>query len=120
MYEIAMESDGEIGVLQKDISVSQDISNKYLDQIISSLKSAKLIKVAKGRKSGYVLTRDPKSITMLDIHNAFEPGMLSIECFKPDCSCEKVEFCKARDFWTVVDRTMTETFKSQTLADMLE
>lgn len=120
MYEIAMFSDGDKGVLQKDISINQDISIKYLDQIIAALKSAKLIRVASGRKSGYVLTRDPKLITMLDIHNAFEPGMLAIECFKPNCSCDKVEYCRAREFWVKVDNRMKETFRSQTLADMLE
>lgn len=119
IIEIAINTNNT-GVLQKDIATSQGISNKYLDQIIAALKSAKLIKVASGRKSGYVLTRDPKLITMLDIHNAFEPGMLAIECFKPNCSCDKVEYCRAREFWVKVDNRMKETFRSQTLADMLE
>ncbi|HRS19749.1 MAG TPA: Rrf2 family transcriptional regulator, partial [Bacteroidales bacterium] len=59
IIEIAMNS-SEHGVLQKDIAKTQNISNKYLDQIIAELKSADLIVNTGGKKSGYRLNGDPK------------------------------------------------------------
>ena len=52
ILEIALE-ESENGVFQKDISERQKISNKYLDNIITALKTAGLIKNVKGKKSGY-------------------------------------------------------------------
>jgi Rrf2 family protein len=69
------EADQSKGILQKDIARNQDISNKYLDQIILGLKVAGLINNIKGHKSGYILTRDAETITIYDIHCAFEPGI---------------------------------------------
>jgi Rrf2 family protein len=71
LIEIAKDELGE-GVFQKDISKNQDISIKYLDQIIQSLKVAGLIVNVKGKKSGYILTRKPSEITVYDIHRAFK------------------------------------------------
>ena len=76
MVDLALHQNSE-GVLQKEIAHRQDISNKYLDQIISGLKTAGLIKTIRGKKSGYVLTRNPDHISILEIYAAFE-GQLNI------------------------------------------
>ena len=70
MLEIAMNKEQD-GVFQKDIAKNQNISIKYLDHIIHSLKASRLIVNVRGKKSGYTLTREPSEITMFDIHNAF-------------------------------------------------
>ena len=71
MIEIAIDTE-QTGKLQKEIAKNQDISEKYLDQIISSLKIAGLIKNFKGKKSGYVLTRSASDIRINEIIEAFE------------------------------------------------
>ena len=71
MIELAMQGNGK-GVLQKEISERQEISLKYLDQIIASLKASGLIANSEGRMSGYTLSKDPGKISVYDLYKAFE------------------------------------------------
>ncbi|MCF8226570.1 MAG: Rrf2 family transcriptional regulator [Bacteroidales bacterium] len=119
MIEIARSSP-ELGILQKDISVNQEISNKYLDHIIHGLKVAGLIGNVRGRKSGYVLTRKAADITVYDIHNAFEPGICVIDCLGSTFKCDREEECEARGFWGRLNKQIRDYFKSITLLDLVE
>jgi len=108
------------GVLQKDIAADQDISLKYLDHIINALKVSRLIKNTRGRKSGYILTKDPGSITVYDIHNAFEPGLNIVECLEDKSCCQRTSRCATRDFWSKLNNLLIDNLKSKTLADLVE
>lgn len=119
ILEIAMNRD-ENGIYQKEIAQNQDISYKYLDQIINALKVAGLVTKAAGRKSGYVLTRDPSEITVYDIHNAFEPGICVIDCLAMNFSCEREKFCSLRGFWGQLNNQIINYFKSTTIKDLME
>jgi Rrf2 family protein len=117
MIEIARHSP-EVGIFQKDISINQDISVKYLDHIIHALKTARLVINVKGKKSGYILTRKPSEITILDIHNAFEPGICVVECLSDQIKCHREAECMAKGFWKGLNTQLTEYFKSVTLEDL--
>jgi Rrf2 family protein len=119
MIEIGMDTSGK-GVFQKQIAEKQEISVKYLDHIIHALKTSGLISNVKGRKSGYVLTRPPDEITMLDIHNSFESGICVIDCLSPNITCDRNERCAARGFWGHVNNKIINYFKSVTLQDMID
>lgn len=119
MIEIAKHSPGT-GVFQKDIATAQEISNKYLDHITHGLKVAGLITNVKGKKSGYVLTRPPEEITVLDIHSAFEAGICVIDCMNDNFKCDREKGCEARGFWAGLNRQVTEYFESTTLQDFLD
>jgi len=118
MVEIA-KADQKIGIFQKDISEKQKISIKYLDHIIHSLKTAGLIVNIKGKKSGYRLTRNPSEITMLDIHNAFEPEIAVIECLSEHITCEFELICNTNSFWHGLNDIIIEYFSNATLEDLL-
>jgi Rrf2 family protein len=118
LLEIA-ENEHTGGVFQKDISVQQSLSIKYLDQIIHGLKLSGLITNAKGKKSGYRLNRKAEDITLLDIHNALEPEIFLVECLSPECICERIENCPAHDIWGDLNRVVIEYMKNITLADVL-
>lgn len=111
---------GENGIYQKEIAHNQDISYKYLDQIINALKVAGLVTKAAGRKSGYVLTRNPTEITVYDIHNAFEPGICVIDCIEMNFSCDREKFCSLKGFWGQLNNQIIEYFKSTTIKDLME
>ena len=99
MIEIA-NSTKPNGMLQKDIAKNQNISLKYLDPIISSLKLKGLITNSKGKGSGYILTRPPASINMLDIYTAFEQ-IIVVECINNMEFCDRsAHDCKGRNYWT--------------------
>jgi Rrf2 family protein len=107
------------GVLQKDISLSQSLSNKYLDHIIHGLKSSGLIVNIKGKKSGYRLNRKPEDITLLDVHNALEREIFIVECLEPVCNCDRSENCPAYEVWGDLNKIIIAYLKNITLADML-
>ncbi|TDN97244.1 RrF2 family transcriptional regulator [Sunxiuqinia elliptica] len=117
MLEIAKD-ESQSGVFQKDIAANQDISVKYLDQIIHALKVAGLIINLKGRKSGYILTRNASEITMLDIHNAFEPGICVIDCLAKSFDCERKSFCEVIGFWEKLNHMVVDYFEQVTLEDI--
>lgn len=117
MLEIAKD-ESQSGVFQKDIAANQDISVKYLDQIIHALKVAGLISNLKGRKSGYILTRNASEITMLDIYNAFEPGICVIDCLTRSFDCERKSFCEVVGFWEKLNQLVVDYFEQVTLEDL--
>jgi len=118
MIEVA-KGTPEQGVFQKDIAASQLLSNKYLDHIIQALKTAQLIRNARGRKSGYILTRNPADITIFDIHRAFEPGICLVDCISEGYTCEMSDECQARGFWGNLNNLIIDYFKSVTLEDLI-
>ena len=119
VLEIAL-SECNNGIYQKDISENQDISYKYLDQIINSLKVAGLVTKASGRKSGYILTREPQDITIYDIHNAFEPGICVIDCLSLNYTCNRETYCALKGFWGKLNNQIIDYFKSVTIRDLME
>jgi Rrf2 family protein len=118
ILEIALE-ESDNGVFQKDISERQDISVKYLDSIITALKTAGLIVNARGKKSGYKLTRKPDKIKILDVYNAFEPGVVVVDCLSNKNICDRASKCGVRDFWGGLNKTIINYMKSYTLEDLI-
>jgi Rrf2 family protein len=119
MVEIA-KSDQKEGIFQKDISLHQKISLKYLDHIIDSLKTARLITSVRGHKSGYKLARPATEITMLDIHNAFGPDICIVECLTRTSVCEMVPTCPSREFWGGLNNLIYDYLKSVSLDDLVK
>lgn len=119
MLEIARNNNSK-GVFQKDIAESQSISNKYLDHIIHSLKTSGLISNVKGKKSGYLLTRDAGNITVFDIHKAFEPDLCLAECLSANFQCERSEHCEAQGFWQGLNTLIINYLRSVTLDDLVK
>ncbi|WP_321370331.1 Rrf2 family transcriptional regulator [uncultured Draconibacterium sp.] len=118
ILEIAL-SDSENGIYQKDISANQNISYKYLDHIINSLKVAGLVSKAGGKRSGYILTRKPEEITIYDIHNAFEPGICVVDCVSHNFTCKREGTCASHGFWGELNNQIITYLKSTTIADLM-
>lgn len=119
ILEIALEQ-SENGVFQKDISERQRISIKYLDSIIASLKAAGLIMNIRGKKSGYRLTREPEKIRVLDVFNAFEPGISIVECMNNNFICDYASKCAVKEFWGGLNQMMITYFETHTLEDLIK
>ena len=120
MIEIGSDTTPSNGVFQKDIAKNQNLSVKYLDHIISSLKASGLITTVRGRKSGYILTRPASEISMLDIHNAFENGICVIDCLDINFKCENDGVCKSQEFWKGLNVIVLDYFKATTLKDLID
>ena len=86
-------------VLLKDISSAQDISLKYLGQLIIPLKVAGLIKSTRGSHGGYFLARPPGKIKLIEILTAVEGTLDIAECIKSPEICYRSKNCVARKIW---------------------
>lgn len=119
MLEIASHP-AEQGVFQKDIAENQEISIKYLDHIIRDLKVAGLLVNAKGKKSGYVLTRPAEKITIYDIFQAFEPAIVVVECLSETCTCTRQSKCPSKLIYSELNSLIIEHLEGVTLRDLVK
>lgn len=110
---------GNTGILQKEISERQLIPLKYLDSIISSLKSAGLIVNYAGKGHGYVLTRQPEHISVYDIYRAFEPDLTQTNCQCGDDECLKGDLCPDSDFWYFLNSEIKKIMSCSTLEQLI-
>lgn len=119
VLEIALDESGN-GVFQKDIGARQKISVKYLDHIIPALKTAGLVVNKSGRKSGYIITRKPSEIRLLEIYKAFEPDVVIVDCISHRYICELSKKCGAKDFWAGLNNVIIQYFESHTVEDLIK
>jgi len=119
MIEIANSTEPN-GILQKDIAKNQNISLKYLDPIIASLKLKGLVINSKGKGSGYKLTRPADKISMLDIYTAFEQ-IVVIECINNLSFCDRsLHDCKGRNFWNEFKVDFEKILSKKNLAQIID
>jgi Rrf2 family protein len=119
MIELGLHK-GKDGMFQKDIAKNQQLSEKYLDPLIASLKTSGLIINVKGKKSGYMLNKPADEITIYDIYRAFEPELSIIHCTNKPVTCFVSRICVANEFWQGMNDTMTKYMMKTTLQDMLK
>ncbi len=109
------------GPLQiKTIARQQDISGKYLEQLMAILKSAGLVTSIRGAKGGYLLARPPNHIKLSDVFNCLEGPVTTVECIENESYCTRVHDCAARQVWTQVQEAITNVLQSITLQDLVD
>ncbi|AEH44082.1 transcriptional regulator, BadM/Rrf2 family [Thermodesulfatator indicus DSM 15286] len=103
-----------------EISKRQNLSVKYLEQLIIPLKKAGLIKSIRGPKGGHILSRPPEEITVWDVVSVLEGIKALTPCvIKPEL-CEHSDTCPTRDVWALLTKNIEECLKGITLADLLK
>jgi len=112
--------DEKTGMYQKDIAMNQQLSEKYLDPIVSALKIAGLITNLGGKKSGYILNKPKSEITIYDIYRAFEPELAIIHCTNKPVTCFISRICVANEYWMGLNDTITKYLKNTTLDDIIK
>ena len=103
----------------KDISTRQEISVKYLEQIIALLNKAGLLETARGNHGGYRLKKDIEQYTIGEILRAAEGDLAPIVCVKEESTCNKQTNCLTYTFWKGLDDVINEYIDSKTLADLI-
>jgi Rrf2 family protein len=119
MLDLAMHY-GKKPVLLKDISARQDISLRYLEQIVSPLIAAKLISSTRGPKGGITLSRSPRKIKLSEIIELLEGPITPVDCVENPGVCTRAPSCAARDVWSDLARAMHGVLESTTLQDLVE
>jgi Rrf2 family cysteine metabolism transcriptional repressor len=110
---------GEGPIELKEIAKKEDISLKYLEQVINSLRTAGLVKSIRGSKGRYSLAKPPSEICMYDVVETLEGPLNLLECLHDSKVCQKVPSCVTRDIWKEVSDAISKIFYSVTLEDMV-
>jgi Rrf2 family cysteine metabolism transcriptional repressor len=103
----------------KTIAERQGISVKYLEQLMSLLRSAGFVRSIRGSKGGYVLARAPEQINLYDVFRCLEGAVSTAECTEDTDYCERAADCAAREVWLRVEEAIQGVLSSMTLADMV-
>lgn len=109
------------GPLQtKIIAQRQNISVKYLEQLMAGLKSAGLVRSIRGSKGGYVLAKAPNQIKISEVFHALEGFVITVECLENESYCARVADCVARQLWAQVQQAIETVLQSITLQDLID
>lgn len=119
MIDLAM-NDGENYITIKEIAKRQDITAKYLEQIVSLLNKAGFLKTARGTTGGYKLAKPANEYIVGDILRATEGELAPIYCLTEQGSCSRQKQCKTHSFWKGLDDVINEYVDSKTLADLIK
>ena len=119
MIDLALNDNGSYITL-KDIAKRQDITNKYLEQIVALLNKAGFLETARGNNGGYKLARKPEEYNIGDILRATEGDLAPIYCLTEDGECLRKKECKTYSFWKALDDVINEYVNSKTLKDLLK
>ena len=119
MIRLAME-DGSDPLQLNEISRQENISEKYLSQIVIPLRRAGLIESVRGARGGYKLSKANSDISLLDVVNAMEGGIEIVHCLKDDELCDRTSSCTTYQVWDDVTRAMENTLARYTLDVLLE
>ena len=116
MIDLAKEG-GERPVPVKEIAKRQNISEKYLEQIISPLSKAGLVKSIRGAQGGYILAKSADEITAGEILRAEEGTIAPVECC--DTGCDHSDGCVTFGLYKKIQDAVDSVVDSTTIADML-
>ena len=119
MVDLALHYDqGPVRI--NDIAKRQDISVKYLEQLIIPLKKASLIRSVRGPKGGHMLAKPSADITIGDIVMLLENETSLAPCLKNPDVCDRTDTCFTRDIWKKLTKKIYDTLGSITLWDVIK
>ncbi|MHC4640325.1 MAG: RrF2 family transcriptional regulator [Planctomycetota bacterium] len=119
IIELAMNYGG--GPLQiRIIAQRQEISVKYLEQLMTILRSAGFIRSIRGSKGGYLLARQPGQIKLSDVFDSLEGNITTVECVEDKNYCDRTADCIARQVWMQVQQAIKNVLQSITLQDLVD
>lgn len=117
LMELAMKH-GSGPVLVETIARNQDISGKYIHNLMSLLKSADIVSSVRGPSGGFVLSREPKDISLLEAFEVLEGKISPVECVKKNNCCTKQNFCATQEVWQQVSSAIENVLSKFTLQDL--
>lgn len=119
MLDIAL-NDAKTPVRIKDIAERQQISDKYLEQIVSSLNKAGFVKSLRGPQGGYRLTKKPEEYTVGMILRLIEGSLAPVACLDDDINnCTRTDRCPTLILWEKLYDAISEVVDNITLADLI-
>ena len=120
MLDLAMDTSGE-PVRIKDVAERQEISVKYLEQIVSILAKAGYVRSIRGPQGGYRLAREPEDYTVGMILRLTEGSLTPVECAEAEPgACSREDTCVTRKLWKELDEAIRSVVDKYTLEDLVQ
>ncbi len=119
---IDLAENGEGGYIPlKDIAERQNISKKYLEQIIPLFNKSDVLKTSRGAQGGYKLSRSPDKYTVGEILRITEGSLAPVACLEQEPNqCERCNECITLPVWKGLERIINEYLDSITLQDLID
>ena len=120
LLDLAVYNTGE-PISLKDVAKRQEISEKYLEQIISLLNKAGFVRSIRGAQGGYMLAKTPSEYTVGMILRLTEGRLAPVSCVGEDSiECERRQGCVTVRVWEKLNDAVNQVVDNITLADLVE
>lgn len=119
MLDLVLEGGGGPVVL-RDVARRQDISEKYLEQLVAPLTRSGLLKSVRGAAGGYLLTREPQAYTVGEILRTQEGSLAVVDCVREGQSCEREDRCPTVGLWRRLSQAVDDVVDHTTLQDLAD
>ena len=118
MIDLA-EHQAERYVPLKEVAARQEISEKYLENILKVLVQNGFLEGLRGKGGGYRLTRSPDQYTVAEILLLTEGSLAPVSCLVPGApACQRMTNCRTYNMWKGLNDLITNYFGNITLADL--
>ena len=119
MLDLAIYNTGE-PVRLTDVARRQQISEKYLEQIISVLNKAGFVRSVRGAQGGYMLTKEPAEYTVGSVLRLTEGDLAPVSCVGMDSvDCDRRDGCVTVRIWEQLNEAVNNVVDNITVADMV-
>jgi Rrf2 family cysteine metabolism transcriptional repressor len=119
IFELALYY-GKGPVQLKKIAEKQDISVKYLEQLIAILKTGGFVRSIRGSKGGYILAKKPSEIKLSECVRCLEGQLNPVECVEDNDYCKRTEDCIVKQVWVKITDAVENILQSITLQDLVD
>ena len=120
MLDLSEHNTGEYIPLN-DIARRQEISEKYLESIVSVLVKNDMLTALRGKGGGYKLVKEPGEYTVASILRVTEGSFAPVACLEHQPNrCERVAFCKTLKMWQGLQKLIEDYFENITILDLLD
>ena len=104
----------------KIIAQHQDISVKYLEQLMAILRSSGFVRSIRGSKGGYMLAKAPNQIKLNEVLHRLEGTVTTVECVENEDYCSRSADCASRYLWMQVEQAIEKVLEAITLQDLVD
>lgn len=114
-------NDAEQPIRIKEVAERQDISEKYLEQVVALLNKSGMVKSVRGPQGGYMLTKKPEEYIVGDILRLTEGDMAPVACLVNEVnSCPHADTCATLPLWKELNQAICDVIDHRTLADLMD
>ena len=114
------EGDARKPLQLKLIAQRQDISVKYLEQLMNVLRTGGIVRSIRGARGGYILAKPPNQIKLGEVFSCLEGPVITAECVEDEDYCRRAADCAARLLWIQVEEAIKNVLDSMTVQDLID